>query len=76
MNGGGDGQEPYGSKREQMWRQRWAKAEEIMREKGVLLRSWRVGTDAIGEAEKIIKDAERKSKGGNGSGNGRGKGEQ
>ncbi|KAF2830134.1 hypothetical protein CC86DRAFT_345106 [Ophiobolus disseminans] len=62
MNGGGDGQGPYVNKREQMWRQRWAKAEEIMNERGVLLRTWRVGTDAIAEAERIIKEAERRSK--------------
>jgi phosphatidate phosphatase APP1 len=65
MNGG-EGQ--YGTKREQLWRQRWAKAEEIMRERGVVLRSWRVGTDIMGEAEKIIKEAERKSSGGKPSG--------
>jgi phosphatidate phosphatase APP1 len=59
MNGG----EPYGNKREQMWRQRWAKAEEIMEERGVLLRSWRVGTDAIGDAERVIAEARRKDKG-------------
>jgi phosphatidate phosphatase APP1 len=63
MNGGGgDGQGPYGNKREQMWRQRWAKAEEIMGERGVLLRSWRVGTDAVAEAEKVIKEAERRGR--------------
>jgi hypothetical protein len=65
MNGG-EGQ--YGTKREQLWRQRWAKAEEIMRERGVVLRSWRVGSDIMGEAEKIIKEAERKSSGGKPSG--------
>jgi hypothetical protein len=58
MNGG-DGGQPYGNKREQMWRQRWAKAEEIMRERGVLLRSWRVGTDAIKEAERVIKEGRK-----------------
>jgi phosphatidate phosphatase APP1 len=65
MNGG-EGQ--YGTKREQLWRQRWAKAEEIMRERGVVLRSWRVGTDIMEEAERIIKEAERKSSGGKPSG--------
>jgi phosphatidate phosphatase APP1 len=63
LNGGGDGQAPYGNKREQMWRQRWAKAEEIMRDRGVLLRSWRVGTDAIKDAERVIREAERRGKG-------------
>jgi phosphatidate phosphatase APP1 len=65
MNGG---EGPQGNKREQLWRQRWAKAEEVMRERGVILRTWRVGTDAMGEAERVIKEAERKSKGGKPSG--------
>ncbi|KAH7398992.1 hypothetical protein DE146DRAFT_719169 [Phaeosphaeria sp. MPI-PUGE-AT-0046c] len=67
MNGGGgggagDGQGPYLNKREQLWRQRWAKAEGIMKEHGVILRSWRVGTDAKGDAEKIIKEADRRGR--------------
>jgi phosphatidate phosphatase APP1 len=57
--GGGD----YGTKREILWRQRWQRAEDVMRERGVVLRSWRVGTDAMKEAERILKDAERRSKG-------------
>lgn len=61
-NGGGDGQGPYVNKREQMWRQRWAKAEGIMREQGVVLRSWRVGTDIKGEAERVIRDAEKRGR--------------
>jgi hypothetical protein len=52
------------NKREQMWRQRWAKAEEIMRERRVVLRRWRVGTDAVGEAERIIREEKEKGKNG------------
>ncbi|KAF1852116.1 uncharacterized protein K460DRAFT_373970 [Cucurbitaria berberidis CBS 394.84] len=70
---GGDGQ-PYGTKREQLWRQRWARAEQVLSERGVLLRSWRVGTDAMGEAERIIKDDERKGRDGNKNTNGKGNG--
>jgi hypothetical protein len=46
-----------------------------MGEKGVLLRSWRVGTDLMGEAERLIKEDERKRKreNGRGSDNGRGR---
>jgi phosphatidate phosphatase APP1 len=62
MNGGGGAGDGYGNKREQMWRQRWARAEEIMRERGVVLRSWRVGTDAMGEAERIIRKDKEKGK--------------
>ena len=53
----GDGQ--YINKREQLWQQRWAKAEDLMVEKGVVLRSWRIGTDVIKEAERVIKNAEK-----------------
>ncbi|KAH6618585.1 hypothetical protein C7974DRAFT_465258 [Boeremia exigua] len=68
LNGAGvnqtaDGQ--YVNKREQLWRQRWARAEQILSEQGVVLRSWRVGTDAIAEAEKIIKDSARENRMGN-----------
>ncbi|KAF3008977.1 hypothetical protein E8E13_011495 [Curvularia kusanoi] len=66
QNQAGDGQ--YVNKREQLWRQRWARAEQILGEHGVVLRSWRVGTDAMAEAEKIIKDAERENRTGNKSG--------
>lgn len=52
----------YGNKREQLWIQRWQKAEEILHSKGVMLRSWRVGTDAKADAEKAIKEAERRWK--------------
>jgi phosphatidate phosphatase APP1 len=72
QNGGGGG---VYNKREDMWRQRWAKAEQTLGEKGVLLRSWRVGTDLMGEAERLIKEDERKRKreNGRGSDNGRGR---
>jgi hypothetical protein len=55
-NGAGEAGE---SKREVLWRQRWAKAEEIMRERGVVLRSWRVGRDVQGEAERIVREARK-----------------
>jgi hypothetical protein len=66
LNGGGgpgytDG--PYVNKREQLWRQRWARAEQILSERGVVLRSWRVGGDAIAEADKIIEESEKSSLG-------------
>lgn len=54
------GSEQYGTKREQLWRQRWARAEQVLGEHGVLLRSWKVGSDAVDVAEQIIKDAVRK----------------
>lgn len=52
-------------KREQLWRQRWARAEQVLKEQGIVLRSWRVGEDAVEAAEKLIKEqAERGRKDG------------
>ncbi|KAF2629667.1 actin patch protein 1 [Macroventuria anomochaeta] len=71
LNGAGQGQTADGqyiNKREQLWRQRWARAEQILSEKGVVLRSWRVGTDAMAEAERIIKENEKENRTGNKSG--------
>lgn len=56
------GGEQYGTKREQLWRQRWGRAEQVLEEHNVVLRSWRVGSDVIGESEKIIKEAAKKWK--------------
>jgi phosphatidate phosphatase APP1 len=55
--GGGSNGEypPEMSKREVLWRQRWARAEGVLKEKGVVLRSWRVGTDVLKEAEALVK---------------------
>ncbi|KAJ9664928.1 hypothetical protein H2201_004980 [Coniosporium apollinis] len=51
---------PAVSKRETLWRQRWARAEAILRDKGVVLRSWRVGSDAIEESVRLVEEAKRK----------------
>ncbi|KAF1929360.1 uncharacterized protein M421DRAFT_30464, partial [Didymella exigua CBS 183.55] len=71
LNGGGQGQTAdgqYVNKREALWRQRWARAEQILSEQGVVLRSWRVGTDLAAEAEKIVKANERENRIGNKNG--------
>lgn len=70
----GDGQ--YVNKREQLWRQRWARAEDLMADNGVVLRTWRVGTDAIKEAEQVIRNAQSNSNNGNKNGSGRKKSDQ
>lgn len=44
-NGGGA---PVRNKKEELWAQRWERAKAVMDEKGVVLRSWRVGTDCLG----------------------------
>ncbi|KEF55378.1 uncharacterized protein A1O9_08128 [Exophiala aquamarina CBS 119918] len=43
---------PYDKKLE-IWRRRWQYAEEVMHENGVVLRSWRVGSDVMDEAVKL-----------------------
>ena len=42
------------SKKEDLWRRRWARAEELMRAHGVILRTWRVGSDVMGTAVTVV----------------------
>lgn len=49
----GNGVSPY-NKKEEMWKRRWARAEGIMKREGVVLRSWRVGTDVMHECVAIV----------------------
>lgn len=68
LNGGANNDPNAGqvlNKREQMWRQRWARAEHLLGEKGIVLRSWRIGTDVMKEAERLIGEAEKQNKRGN-----------
>ena len=54
---GGDGGypgAPYDKKLE-IWRRRWERAEEVMRKRNVVLRSWRVGTDVMDECVRLVK---------------------
>ena len=51
-------QQPY-NKKEEMWRRRWARAEEILRNQRVVLRSWREGTEVMDEAVRIVEKAMR-----------------
>lgn len=43
-------------KREQLWRQRWARAEQVLGEQGVMLKSWRVGSDIVKVTERLIRE--------------------
>ncbi len=64
LPGGGTGQlgapsasqdgAPYDKKLE-IWRRRWARAEEIMHKRKVVLRSWRVGGDVADECIRLVK---------------------
>lgn len=53
------------SKKESMWRQRWMRAEYILKDKGVVLRTWRVGKDVEEECCKLVEKAQKEF--GNGS---------
>ncbi|BCS18636.1 uncharacterized protein APUU_11464A [Aspergillus puulaauensis] len=48
---------PLGNKREELWRRRWERASEILGDKGVVLGSWRVGTDAKDVSLWLVKEA-------------------
>ena len=63
-NGGGGGSSDDGngndqvlSKKEELWMRRWARAKEIFEEKGVVLRTWRVGEDVADEAVRLVEKA-------------------
>ena len=47
------------NKKEDLWNRRWARAQEIFEEKGVLLRSWRSGGDVIRDAVRLMENAQR-----------------
>ena len=49
------------NKKEETWRYRWARAEEVMSRHNVVLRTWRVGEDAMGECEEIVRGVLEKS---------------
>ncbi|KAH0834587.1 actin cytoskeleton organization protein App1 [Fonsecaea pedrosoi] len=44
---------PYDKKLE-IWRRRWARAEEIMHARGVVLKKWRIGTDVMDECVALV----------------------
>lgn len=68
-NGGAVAGSPY-SKKEEVWRRRWARAEELMRREGVVLKTWRVGGDVMDVCVGICEKALRGQKEGEGEGEG------
>ena len=75
--GGGSGDGPEISKKEEMWKQRWARAKKTFAEKGVLLKSWRRGEDVMDDAVGLVERAKREEntvwKNGKGAGVGPGR---
>ncbi len=57
-----NGNESILSKKEELWLRRWARAKEIFDERGVVLKSWRVGEDVADEAIKLVKKALKQNK--------------
>ncbi|RAL17007.1 phosphatidate phosphatase App1 family protein [Aspergillus homomorphus CBS 101889] len=68
-NGGADNPPPPAAplpnKREEMWRRRWERAQELLEQRGVVLGSWRVGRDAQEVSVWLVEEAikEMKNKG-------------
>ncbi|KAJ5256837.1 hypothetical protein N7478_012941 [Penicillium angulare] len=53
---------PLPNKREELWRRRWERASEILEKNGVVLGSWRVGSDAQSVCMWLIEDALKDAK--------------
>lgn len=47
------------NKKEEIWNRRWARAKEIFEAKGVMLKTWRVGEDVMGDAIALVEKAGR-----------------
>ena len=50
------------NKKEELWKRRWARAKEVLDEKGVMLRAWRKGNDVMEEAVKLVERAQREDR--------------
>ncbi|KAL6719501.1 hypothetical protein ACLMJK_003741 [Lecanora helva] len=50
---------PVLSKKEEMWARRWARAKGIFEERGVVLKTWRVGADVADEAVRLVDKANK-----------------
>ncbi|KAK2790710.1 hypothetical protein FQN52_005467 [Onygenales sp. PD_12] len=55
------GPAPVPNKREEMWRRRWERAQEILDRQGVVLASWRVGDDVRDICVRLVERAERET---------------
>jgi hypothetical protein len=55
---------PLPNKREELWRRRWERASEVLEDHGVVLGSWRVGTDAQPVCAWLVEEAIKDMKAG------------
>lgn len=53
------GSAPSYNRKEEIWRRRWARAEDELRHLGVVLKSWRVGTDVMNDTVHLVEKALR-----------------
>ena len=58
-NSTGNGDDPVLSKKEELWLRRWARAKGIFEEKGVVLKTWRVGEDVADVCVRLVERALR-----------------
>jgi len=49
------------NKKVELWKRRWARAKDILESKGVMLRTWRVGTDVMDDAVRLVQKAKSES---------------
>lgn len=54
---------PLPNRREELWRRRWERANEVLEQHGVVLGSWRVGSDAQDVCLWLARDALRETRG-------------
>jgi phosphatidate phosphatase APP1 len=59
---------PLPNKREELWRRRWERAAEVLEQHGVVLGSWRVGSDAQPVCAWLVEEAVKDMKGGRSKG--------
>lgn len=59
---GNEGYGPVLNKKEEMWKRRWARAKDLMEQKGVVLRAWRVGSDVEDVCLALVRQAMKESR--------------
>lgn len=57
FNNGDNNDSPSPNKREEIWRRRWERAKDILDDQGVVLGSWRVGSDVQDVCVWLVKEA-------------------